>query len=159
METSKCKESPFYFLPTTSGILLCQLYATALNTEGEDISYRPLRIGYSRTDTAGRRRRKKSYLDAILENVNNPSRLNKRSAEDELDIEGGVSYIAMEYIKFFTDNMRNIRNTKSAKSSEQEDLLDKLQSLHERLSGGDELALAGRISRVLFAKLLTMISE
>ena len=65
----------------------------------------------------------------------------------------------MEYIKFFTDNMRNIRNTKSAKSSEQEDLLDKLQSLHERLSGGDELALAGRISRVLFAKLLTIISE
>ena len=135
------------------------MYATALNTDGEDISYRPLRIGYTNTSAGRRRRRKKSYLDNILENVNTPSRLSKRSAEDELDIEGGVSYIAMEYIKFFTDNIRSIRNTKSAKFSEQQDLLEKLQSLHEKLSGGDEHALAGRISRVLAAKLMMMISE
>lgn len=132
---------------------MCQLYATALNTDGEGISYRPLRIGYSHTG-AGRRRRKKSYLDNILENVNSPSRLNKRSAEDELDIEGRVSYIAMEYIKFFTDNMRH---KKLAKFSDQQDLHDKLKSLNEKLSGGD--LLAGRISRVLATKLMMMISE
>ena len=134
------------------------MYATALNTDGDDISYRPLRIGYTKTP-AGRRRRKKSYLDNILENVNTPSRLDKRSAEEELDIEGGVSYIALEYIKFFTDNRGNITNTKSAKFSEQQNLMDKLQSLHQKLSGGDELGLAGRISRVLAAKLMMMISE
>ena len=125
------------------------MYATALNTDGEEISYRPLRIGYTRT-AAGRRGGKKSCLDNILENVNSPSRLNKRSAEDELDIEGRVSYIAIEYIKFFTDNMRN------KKFSDHQDLLDKLKSLNEKLSGGD--LLAGRISRVLATKLMMMIS-
>ena len=60
----------------------------------------------------------------------------------------------MEYIKFFTENMRNIRNTKF---SEQESLLAELQALHERLSGGGELA--ARISRVLAAKVMMMISE
>ena len=72
-----------------------------------------------------------------------------------------MSYIALEYIKFFTDNRGNITNTKSAKFSEQQNLMDKLQSLHQKLSGGDadELGLAGRISRVLAAKLMMMISE
>ena len=56
----------------------------------------------------------------------------------------------MEYIKFFTDNMRN------KKFSDHQDLLDKLKSLNEKLSGGD--LLAGRISRVLATKLMMMIS-
>ena len=63
----------------------------------------------------------------------------------------------MEYIKFFTENIRNIRNTKSARFSEQESLLAELQALHERLSGGGELA--AKISRVLAAKVMMMISE
>ena len=129
------------------------MYATALNTDGEEISYRPLRIGYTRT-AAGRRGGKKSCLDNILENVNTPSGLNKRSAEPELDIEGRVSYIAMEYIKFFTEN---IRNRKIAKLSDQQDVLGRLQSLNEKLSRGDELA--GRISKVIAARLMMMISE
>ena len=57
----------------------------------------------------------------------------------------------MEYIKFFTENIRN------RKFSDQQSLLEKLQSLNEKLSAGDELA--GRISRVIAAKLMMMISE
>ena len=60
----------------------------------------------------------------------------------------------MEYIKFFTEN---IRNRKIAKLSDQQDVLGRLQSLNEKLSRGDELA--GRISRVIAARLMMMISE
>ena len=116
-----------------------------------------MKIGYSDRGAPGGRRRRKSHLENILENVNTHSRLDKRSVEDELDVEGGVSYIAMEYIKFFTDNIGNIRNTKLSKSSDQKDLLAELLLLHEKLSAGDELA--GRISRVLAVKLMMMISD
>ena len=107
METSRCEN--FLISDRLTSHFSFQLYATALSIDGENISYRPLRIGYADGGGGQDRRRKKSYIDNLLENVN--SRLatgrNKRSSEDEIDVEGRVSYIAMEYIKFFTDKMRN----------------------------------------------------
>ena len=119
-----------------------QLYATALNIAGDSISYRPLKIGY----TGREKRRTKSYLDDLLENVN--SQL--ESSADEADVEGQVSYIAMEYIRFFTENIRN-------RNYEDTEVLAELNSLHTQISAGSELA--GRVSRVLAAKLTAMISR
>ena len=154
METSRCEN--FLISDRLTSHFSFQLYATALSIEGENISYRPLRIGYADGGGGQDRRRKKSYIDNLLENVN--SRLatgrNKRSTEDEIDVEGRVSYIAMEYIKFFTDKIRN-RNLSQEET--QSELVEQLQSLDGRLSGDDELS--GRVSRVLAARLTAAVSR
>ena len=77
----------------------------------------------------------------------------KRSVEAELDVEGLVSYIAMEYIRFFTDN---VRNTKIDKARETE-LLDQVKLLHQQLSSSSELG--ERVSRVLAAKMMMVLSR
>ena len=130
-----------------------QLYATALTIDGDNISYRPLKIGYTEGGRGGRK--KKSYIDNILENVNSDLSAvrDKRSVEAELDVEGLVSYIAMEYIRFFTDN---VRNTNIDKARETE-LLDQVKLLHQQLSSSSELG--ERVSRVLAAKLMTVLSR
>ena len=60
----------------------------------------------------------------------------------------------MEYIKFFTDKIRN-RNLSQEET--QSELVEQLQSLDARLSGDDELS--RRVSRVLAARLTAAVSR
>ena len=59
----------------------------------------------------------------------------------------------MEYIRFFTDN---IRNTKIDEQRETE-LQDQVKALHRQLSAGGDLA--ERVSRALAAKLMMVVSR
>ena len=123
---------------------------------GDNIEYRPLRIGYSSTQSENRTQRRQdevvkewdsgagSYLDRLLRNVNSYVGLNKRSTGDQLEEE--VSLIALLYIKFYEDHKDHLAMS--------DETLHELNNLHDSIKKLGTIP--AKVSTVIKNKFLTL---
>ena len=135
-----------------------QNFATALSLGGDNIEFRPLRIGYSNeSDTRTQRKQEEvvkesgtgsSYLDRILQNVNSYMGLSKRSASEENEkLEEDVSLIGLLYIKLYEDHKDDL--------SPSEETLNQLNNLHESVKKLGSIP--EKVSAVIRKKFLSIL--
>ena len=138
-----------------------QNFATALSLGGDNIEFRPLRIGYSnKSDTRTQRKQEEvvkvvkesgtgsSYLDRLLQNVNSYMGLSKRSAREENDkLEEEVSLIGLLYIKLYEDHKDDL--------SPSEETLNQLNDLHASVKKLGSLP--EKVSAVIRIKFLSIL--
>ena len=136
------------------------MFATALTLNGQNIEYRPLKIGYlsssstnetikvTESEPAG------SYLDKLLQNVNSYigfSRKRRSLNNEEEDIENiidDVHFIAMKYIKFFSWLMKN-------ENADIEESWNNLNDLYDSLSNYGHVQ--NKVNNVLHNKLSSLM--
>ena len=137
------------------------MFATALTLNGQNIEYRPLKIGYlsspstnetikvTESEPAG------SYLDRLLQNVNSYIGFSRKrrslNDEEEDDIENiidDVHYIAMEYVKLFSLIMKN-------ENYDIEESWMNLNDLYDSLSNYGQVQ--NKVNNVLYNKLSSLM--
>ena len=139
-----------------------QSFATALSLGGDNIEFRPLRIGYgsNKSETRTQRKQKEdgsvvmeswtgsSYLDRLLQNVNSYMGLSKRSTGEEKEkSEEDVSLIGLLYIKFYEAHKDDL--------SPSDETLNKLNDLHESVKTLG--AIPEKVSAVIRKKCLSIL--
>ena len=139
-----------------------QSFATALSLGGDNIEFRPLRIGYVSNKSGTRTKRKQeevvnvvresgtgsSYLDRLLQNVNSYVGLSKRSAGEESEkLDEDVSLTGLLYIKLYEDHKDDL--------SPSEEILNKLNDLHESVKKLGSIP--EKVSAVLRKKFLSLL--
>ena len=139
-----------------------QGFATALSLGGDNMEYRPLRIGYSSNKSETQRNQDRvvnvkvvkesgtgsSYLDRLLQNVNSYVGLSKRSAAEENEkLEEDVSLIGLLYIKLYEDHKDDL--------SPSEETLNQLNDLHESVKKLGSIP--EKVSAVIRKKFLTIL--
>ena len=127
-------------------------FATAIMVNGDDVEYKPLRIGYTGkkkirslngTTTKSTRNSKKTFFDRLFENVNTVLGRDKRSVPGLSDLEGGVSFISLQYIGLVAGGL------------DSDDLVERLDQLENQFSGAGPVE--RKVSQVLSAKVRQMI--
>ena len=122
-----------------------------MNLNGDNIEYRPLKIGYltevSNSSVTKVPAPSNSYIDSLLQNVNRYVSFNKRSVRTE-DVIDDVNLIAVEYIRLFSELVDDNFNSRETK-------IDIIKQEHEVLSSLG--AVQARVSSVISDKLLSLI--
>ena len=129
-----------------------QLFATGLTLDGGNITYRPLKIGYTSDSSSVRPAQSpasSNYIDSLLQRVNSYVGLSKRSTGEGARVEDDVNLIAMLYVKFYTDHLGGDDTADSAL------VLARLAELHRALAAAGPVQ--GLVSRVLRDKLVKIV--
>ena len=128
-------------------------FATAIMVNGNDVEYRPLKISYTGrkplpkvTNTRNGKTRipGKTYIDKLFENVNNMLGRKKRSASSTSDLselEGVVSYIALQYISLVAEGLST------------PGVFSKLEELESQYTGPGAGPIERKVSQVLSTKI------
>ena len=127
-----------------------QLFATGLTLDGGNITYRPLKIGYTSDSSSVRPGPAQSpassnYIDSLLQRVNSYVGLSKRSTGEGARVEDDVNLIAMLYVRFYTDHL----------GGDSALVLARLAELHRALAAAGPGQ--GLVSRVLRDKLVKIV--
>ena len=128
-----------------------QLFATGLTLDGGNITYRPLKIRYTSDTVSAQSPPSSNYIDTLLQRVSSHTGLSRRSAgeEERLEVEDDVHLIAMQYVKFYTDNLGG------DDTADTHLVLDRLAGLHRALAAAGPVQ--ELVSRVLRDKLVKIV--
>ena len=128
-----------------------QLFATGLTLDGGNITYRPLKIRYTSDTVSAQSPPSSNYIDTLLQRVGSYTGLSKRSTggEERLEVEDDVELIAMQYVKFYTDNLGG------EDTADTDLVLARLAQLHRALAAAGPVQ--EQVSRVLRDKLVKIV--
>ena len=128
-----------------------QLFATGLTLDGGNITYRPLKIRYTSDTVSAQSPPSSNYIDTLLQRVGSYTGLSKMSAgeEERLEVEDDVNLIAMQYVKFYTDNLGG------EDTADSDLVLARLAQLHRALAAAGPVQ--ELVSRVLRDKLVKIV--
>ena len=92
-----------------------------------------------------------NYIDTLLQRVSSYTGLSKRSTgeEERLEVEDDVELIAMQYVKFYTDNLGG------EDTADSDLVLARLAQLHRALAAAGPVQ--DLVSRVLRDKLVKIV--